>query len=352
MLPIIFAVPIVQLLVLGFAATMEIKNIDVTIVDNDLSGMSRELTAKFEGSPFFNVTNFTTNYEEAVHDLYNDKSDLILNFPAGFEKKYLTEKSADLQIGINSINGMVAGVANGYVSAIVMEYNQDVMKRWLKISAGGSLMPIQVEEQYWYNPQLNYQNFMVPGILVILVTLIGLFLTGLNVVREKEVGTIEQINVTPIRKHQFILGKLIPFWIIGLLELTVGLIAAKLIYDIPIVGSLGVLYTVAAIYLITILGIGLFFSTLAQTQQQMMFITFFFMIIFILMSGLFTATETMPDWAQTFNRINPLYYFMRVIRMVILKGSGFSHIMPEMYALIIYAVLANAAAVIRYKKTV
>jgi ABC-2 type transport system permease protein len=205
---------------------------------------------------------------------------------------------------------------------------------------------------FWYNPDLDYFTYMVPGILVLLVTVISALLSAMNIVREKEIGTIEQINVTPIKKYQFILGKLVPFWIIAMFELVFGLILAKLVFDIPMLGSLGLIFFVATVYLFVALGLGLLISTLANTQQQSMFLTFFFMIIFLLMSGLFTPVQSMPDWAQVMNKVNPIAYFIDVMRMVLLKGSVFSDISRQFFSLLILAVLLNTLAIWRYRKTV
>lgn len=191
---------------------------------------------------------------------------------------------------------------------------------------------------------------MLPGVLVILVTIIGMFLSSVNLVREKEMGTIEQINVTPIRKYQFIIGKLIPFWVIALFELSFGLLIGKWFFYVPIEGSLALLFGFTSVYLLVVMGIGLFISTMSSTQQQVMFLTFFFLVTFIMMSGIFTPTESMPDWAQRVNIINPLAYFMRVIRMVLLKGSGFTDISKEFISLGIYAVIILSLATWRYRK--
>ncbi len=191
---------------------------------------------------------------------------------------------------------------------------------------------------------------MLPGILVILVTIIGMFLTALNLVREKELGTSEQINVTPIRKYHFILGKLFPFWVIALFELAFGLTIGRLFFHLPVLGSVGLLFLYASVYLLVVLGIGLFISTLASSQQQVMFLSFFFMLTFILMSGIFTPVESMPLWAQRINIINPFAYFMKVIRMILLKGSGFADIQRDFYSLIIYASVILSLAVWRYRK--
>jgi ABC-2 type transport system permease protein len=204
---------------------------------------------------------------------------------------------------------------------------------------------------FWYNETLNYKTFMVPGILVLLVTMITLFLSGMNIVREKEIGTLEQINVTPIKKSQFIIGKLFPFWVVGLGLLTIGLIIAKLIFNVPILGSLGLMYFYTSIYILVVLGIGLFISNFTDTQQQAMFIAWFFTVIFILMSGLFTPIESMPKWAQVLTEFNPIKYFVEVMRMVMLKGSGLIDILPQILKTILYAFIMNGLAVWSYKKT-
>jgi ABC-2 type transport system permease protein len=191
---------------------------------------------------------------------------------------------------------------------------------------------------------------MVPGILVLLVTMIAIFLAGMNIVREKEIGTLEQINVTPIKKHQFIIGKLLPFWILALVELGVGLIMCRVIFGIGVAGSIWVVFLFAAVYLLVVLGIGLFISNFTHTQQQAMFLSWFFMVIFILMSGLFTPIDSMPHWAQVITEFNPVRYFVEVMRMVMLKGAQLPDILPQLSKLLVYALVMNGLAVAGYRK--
>ena len=192
---------------------------------------------------------------------------------------------------------------------------------------------------------------MLPGILAILVTAIGFLLAGLNMVREKEIGTIEQINVTPVRKYQFIIAKMVPFLLIGLVDLALGLIIGKVAFNIPFEGSILLMFFGASLFLIAVLGLALFISTFSATQQQYMFVAFFCMIIFILMSGIFTPYESMPVWAQNFNLINPVAYLMRINRMVMLKGSAIHDISREIYSLAAIAICFSSLAVRRYRKT-
>ncbi|PIY07182.1 MAG: ABC transporter permease [Bacteroidetes bacterium CG_4_10_14_3_um_filter_31_20] len=349
MLPVIFVMPIIQLIILVNAATFEMKNIELCIVDKDLSTYSRNLSSKFEGSPYFVIEKQTFSAKEAIK--YNDRGVITaaIVIPKGFERKIVrNEKNIKIQVLVDAINGTNAGVSQAYIISIIQDYNKQILSKFLPVNSPGN--DIETSRRFWYNPELNYKTFMVPGILVLLITIISFILSGMNIVREKEMGTIEQINVTPIKKYQFIAGKLIPFWIIGLFELAFGLTIGKLLFDIPLVGNLGLVFGFAAIYLIVLLALGLLVSTIVNTQQQAMFISFFFMVVFILMSGLFTGIENMPEWAQIADKANPLAYFIEVMRMILLKGSGISDILYQLFAIIIFAVLMIWLAVWRYKK--
>ena len=348
MLPIIFLVPIIQLVVLSYTATFEIKNINLYVVDQDNSPASREMISKFKGSPFFTITGASGVFTIGEDALINNKVDQILQIPQNFEKELTNNKKSSLQVTTNAIDGSAASLMNAYALSIIMDYNSEIIVN--EFSLRHPPDPIRISSAFWYNPELNYLTYMVPGILVLLVTVISAFLSAMNIVREKEIGTIEQINVTPIRKYQFILGKLIPFWIIAMLELAFGLILAKILFDIPMVGSLGLVFFVAGVYLLVTLGLGLLISTLTKTQQQSMFLTYFFMIVFILMSGLFTPVQSMPEWAQWMNQVNPIAYFIDVMRMVLLKGSVFSDITRQFFSLLVLAVLFNGLAVWLYRK--
>ncbi|MCD6544573.1 MAG: ABC transporter permease, partial [Flavobacteriaceae bacterium] len=243
-------------------------------------------------------------------------------------------------------------VENVYISQIIQQFNKNVQIDLMQPQdAKNKPQNIISIPSFWYNKTLNYKTFMVPGILVILVTMITLFLSGMNIVREKEIGTLEQMNVTPIKKHQFIIGKLFPFWVLGMVLLTVGLIIARVLFNVPMVGSLALMYLYTSVYILVILGIGLFISNFTDTQQQAMFIAWFFVVIFILMSGLFTPIESMPQWAQFLTEFNPVKYYVEVMRMVMLKGSSFIDILPQFIKTSIYAIIMNGLAVWSYKKT-
>ncbi|NOR34427.1 MAG: ABC transporter permease [Bacteroidales bacterium] len=351
MLPIIFVVPVVQMILLTYAASLEMKGINMAVVDQDYSQASRLLVSRFEASPFFEINLTTSSYQEAENELTSDHVDVILHMQHDFEKKLYSEKETDLQLVVNAINATEAGLINAYCTQIIADFNGQVRARWFGLEGSGLLISFDIIPKYWYNPLLDFKIYMFSGILVIIVTLIGMLLTALNLVREKEMGTTEQINVTPIRKYQFIMAKLIPFMIIALFELAFGLVIGRLLFGLPIVGSLGLLFLFTCVYLLAVLGIGLFLSTISNTQQQLMYMAFFFMLTFILMSGVFTPAESMPLWAQKVNLINPVAYFMKVIRMILLKGSEFSDIRREFYSLCIYATLILTLAITNYRKT-
>ena len=352
MLPLIFAMPIIQLLILANAASYEIENINLHIVDNDLSAYSRQLSGKLEASPYFRLVDQSFSHALAYEDLLAERADLVLTIPAHFERDLLKTNQAQLHLSINAINGSKAGVINSYAQIILQDFNQNIRTTWLNLPKNEEPMHIDITYANWYNPDMDYQTFMVPGIMVLLVTMIGMFLSGMNIVKEKEIGTIEQLNVTPIKKHHFIIGKLLPFWIIAMIELAFGLLAGIWIFTIPVVGSIGLIFTFAAVYLLVVLGMGLLVSTFTDTQQQAMFISWFFLVIFILMSGLFTPIENMPAWAQKITWFNPVAYFVEVIRMVMLKGSSIHEITRHFTVMIIFAIIINTLAVWNYRKTV
>ena len=347
----ILVVPSVQLSILPLAADYEIKNINIAIVDQDHSSYSQRLVSTITSSGYFRLTGMNPSYKGAFELIERDKADLILEIPANFEKRVTRENQDRLFIAVNAINGVKASLGAAYLASIVRRFNDDLRLELLP-SNGLSPQPvIEVAPTNWFNIHMNYRVFMVPGILAILVTMVGGFLSALNIVKEKEVGTIEQINVTPIRKHHFILGKLIPFWVLGNVVFTVGLLISWLIYGIVPAGNLLVLYGFIAVYLLSVLGLGLLISTFCETQQQAMFIMFFFMMIFILLGGLFTSTDSMPAWAKMVSDLNPVTYLIDVMRMIILKGSGFSDVLRHLVIVGFFAVVLNTWAVINYKKT-
>lgn len=356
MLPIIFIIPVIQLVILSNAANFEVENLKLFFVDKDQTSFSRLLKSKIEGSNYFLLTGYGFSSKEGEEALARNTADLIIEVPQGFEKTLIRDNNEKLQLIINAIDGTKGALGNFYALAVISDFNgqirEDFQARRAATTTQKVMNRIEVSYSNWFNPDLNYKTFMVPGILVLLVTMIAAFLSAMNIVREKEIGTIEQLNVTPIRKYQFIIGKLLPFWILGLFELSIGLLIAKFVFDVPFVGSILLIYAFAALYIFLVLGMGLFISTFTETQQQAMFISWFFLVIFILMGGLFTAIENMPVWAQHITLFNPVRYFIEVVRMVMLKGSGLGDIKWHFLIVFLYVVGINGLAVWKYRKTV
>jgi ABC-2 type transport system permease protein len=342
MLPLLLIMPIVQTLLLSFAANYEIKNLALTVVDHDLSPLSRQLTSKIAGSGYFKLQEFTFSGAEADAFMERDEADMILEIPANFERDMVRQGQSSVSLTANAINAVKAGLGLGYAQNIV----SDFAASQISVPTAG----IQVVYSNWYNPRLDYKTFMVPGILGTIVSLLICFLTALNIVREREIGTIEQLNVTPVRKWQFILGKLLPFWLLSLVIVSIGLIVGKLAFNIPIVGDLKLIFAYTATYTPCMLGIGFLISNFSDTQQQAMFTAWFFMLIFMMMSGLFTPLDSMPVWAQWINTVNPLRYFVEFMRLVLLKGASFRDIQTNYFTILTYAVVANSLAVLTYKK--
>jgi ABC-2 type transport system permease protein len=371
----IFAVPVVQMLILVPAVTFEIRRVNLGIVNQDMSAESRELVSQLEGSTFFRIKSFTFQEAEARDWLHRGDCDLVVHIPADFGNELGKGNAVKILVAANAINAVNAQLSWAYLNGVIRDYNLNIMTRRAgpqvspsvqqtdfgakseiehpksEILSSSPVPQIQVTNRYWYNESLNYKHYMLPGILGILVLAIGFLLAGLNLVKEKESGTIEQINVTPVKKYHFILAKMFPFLIIGLTDLILGLAIGKLVFGIPFEGNVGLLFLGSFIFLVAVLGLALFISTFSNTQQQFMFTAFFFMIVFILMSGIFTPLESMPVWAQKIDMVNPAVYVMRINRMVLLKGSTFHDISGDILALSVIAVAFTALAVNRYRKT-
>ncbi|MBH2003093.1 MAG: ABC transporter permease [Sphingobacteriia bacterium] len=347
---VIFILPIIQLIVLPMAADYEIKNINIAIVDRDHSTSSGRLVHTITSSGYFRLVDYSSNFNQAMQGVDNDKADLILELPQGFESDLYARKETRVFLAVNAINGVKANLGATYLRTIIQNYNNDFRVAVLTPGRFNDLPVIETTSSNWYNPKMNYTFFMVPGILVLLITMIALNLSAINIVREKEIGTIEQINVTPIKKVHFILGKLIPFWILGLVVITIGFLISWLVYGIIPLGSYLTIYLFAAVYLLVILGLGLLISTYAENQQQSMLISFFLLMIFVLMGGLYTSIDSMPEWAQWVTKFNPVAYFIEVMRRVVLKGSGLKDIRQPMLIMLGFALVINYWAVLSYRK--
>ena len=352
-LPLITVAPIAQLIVLSFAANNEVTGVRVAVLDQDRSGYAQRLVGKISQSDRFVMLEQPRSPAAADALMQAGEADVVLTIPPDFERGFFRKGETEIQVLVDAINGTQASVGASYLQSIIRDFGAEV-QREAQPRLVSQRMPsrpqLGSQTQLWYNPTLNYQHFMVPGILGELVTILVMMLTAMNVVRERELGTIEKINVTPIRKWQFIIGKMVPFLCIGLFLITVGMTAGKVIFDVPFRGSIALVFGYAALNLTVALGLGLFISNLVDTQQQAIFITFFFIIVFVLMCGLFTPIESMPEWAQKLTIPNPLAHFVAVMRGVLLKGAGFAELQWHFAWTAALAVLFNTLAVLSYRK--
>ncbi|NGP77180.1 ABC transporter permease [Balneolaceae bacterium YR4-1] len=350
MLPIIFLMPVIQLVVLSFAATYELREVDFHLVDFDHSTASRQLVNKFQATGYFNLQDHSQDVNEGISQMQMNEVRLVLVIPEGFERDLKSGQPVSVQMNIDAVDGSTAGLIQAYGRSIIQDFGSEISVRANQVS-NATAPGIAIIPASWYNPNLDYIKYMVPGILVVLVSMIGMFLSGMNIVREREMGTIEQLNVTPLKRYQFIIGKLLPFWIIAMFELAIGLIIAHFGFEIPFVGSVLLLFGIAGIYLLVVQGLGLFISTITNTQQQAMFIAWFLMVVFILMGGLFTPIESMPGWAQQLTVANPIAHFIKIMRMVLLKGAGWAEVQNLVGLLFLMSVVILPAAILRYRKS-
>lgn len=335
----VLAIPLIQLVVLANAATFDTGATRLVVRDDDARPASRALVAALVGSGEFTVAGVATAPARLDEALRRREAAAVLHIPAGYHAALVRGSTAPVQLQINAEEGAVAGLIQQAAQAIVAQ-------------EAGSGSRIERRDRSWYNATGRYKDWMVPGILVSLTTIIGLLLTAQSITREKELGTLEQLQVTPITKGELIAAKLLPFWAIALGIFTVGFSVAALVFRIPTVGPVPVVFLAAAVYLTVALGLGLWISTVTATQQQAMFVAFFVLLIFLLMSGLFTPLEAMPDWAQAVAHANPVMHFVRLMRAVLVRGAGLGEVGPTILGLGLAGALVLALAVRQTRKTI
>jgi ABC-2 type transport system permease protein len=357
----VLVVPIVQLLVLVNAATFVIRNTPTYVVDYDRTSASRGLINRLAASGHFRILERSASLAKANDALLDGAATLVVTIPHEFESSLARTGRAPVQLVVNAEKGSAAGIVLSYAGEILDRYSRELgreLRPSLLTVSQGETEPapwrgnphIETRTRGWYNASLDYRHYMVPGILVALVTLIGTLLSAQNIAREKELGTLEQLNVTPLTRGQFIAAKLLPLWVLGLVDLGLGLVAGKLVFDVPMRGSLLLLFLAAAIYLLVALAIGLLISTGVDTQQQAMFVTFFIVNVYLLMSGLFTPIDSMAPWVQTVSLINPVRHFVTIARAVLIKGAGLAEIARPLVILTAYAAVMLTLAVRQYSK--
>jgi ABC-2 type transport system permease protein len=358
----IILMPMIQLLLLSNVATFAIKRSPVYIVDFDRTSTSRGVVSRLGSSGYFDIVGQSASPDSANDAMLRGRATLVVTIPHDFDRTLVRTGTAPIGLDVNAEKGSAAGIVQSYAVEILNDYSRElsaVLRPTIRTVSDDPLETqppkpgesrIEVRTVSLYNPTLNYKHYMVPGILVALVTMIGTLLTAQNIAREREMGTLEQLNVTPITKAEFITAKLLPFWVLALVDMALGLLVGHLVFGVPIRGSPVLLLAAAAVYLIVALAIGLLISTGVETQQQAMFVSFFILMIYLLMSGLLTPIDSMPHWVQLLSELNPVRHFVSISRQILIKGAGFTDIAAPLGVLAVYGVAVLSLAIRQYHK--
>ena len=352
MMSVSFVAPIVQVLLLGYAATTDIKNTNLIVCDLDKTAESRSLVRAFTNSGYFIETASVDVPADADGFIESGKASIALVIGEGFGRKLLGREQAKVQVVLDGTDANTATILLGYASQIAASYEEQILvEASSKIRAGGRIGRVLPEPRVWFNPDLKSSNYMVPGIVAFVLMIITMTLTSLGIVKEKEMGTLEQLMVTPMKSYELILGKLIPFTIIGFFDVVVVLAIAHFWFDVPMTGSLPLLFALSGMFILTTLGLGLFISTLAKSQHQAMLIAqFFFFMPFAFLSGFTFPIANMPKFVQLLTYAIPLRYFLEIVRGIFLKGSSIGELWPQALALFAIGLLIFTLSVMRFHK--
>jgi len=355
----LFLPPLVQLLVFGYAVNLDVEHSTMAWMDRDQTAESRELLAAFQGSGRFEVVATPASDRDAQDLLDASKVDAVVTVLPGFQRDIQRGRTTSVQILLNGSNSNTASIVSSYASSIVAAYAGEVMEEQNRNRLAARMMPapvhpgvprLNLESRVWFNPDLRSRNYFVPGVVVNIITVITLMLTAMAIVLEKEIGTMEQLMVTPIRPIELMLGKTLPFALVGLVDTALVVIASLLLFHVPFHGSALLLFFCACLFLMTTLGAGLFISTISRTQQQAMMTTFLFFQPFFLLSGFAFPIRNMPEPIQYLTYLNPVRYFIEIVRGLFLKGSGVSVLWPQMLALAIFGVVILSLSAMRFRK--
>lgn len=341
LLRLIIIFPIVIMCVVPWVTTLEVKNVGISVVDNDHSTVSAQLTNRIVASPYFKFKGVYGTYAEALHGIEKSDIDIAMVIPPHYERNLVSGRQPQILIAANAVNGTKGSIGSAYLANIV--YRQ-------RAETTGTTAPSPVATLPIFNPNKDYKVYMIPALLALLTVMFCGFIPALNIVSEKEKGTIEQINVTPVRKGTFILAKLIPYWFIALFVATVCLLLSWGVYGITPNGSVFSVYVLIILLAFVFSGLGLIVSNYSDAMQQAMLVMWFLMVCLMLLSGLFTPIASMPNWARHLTFVNPLRYFIDAIRTVFVRGGSLSSIVPQLIVLIAFAAAINVWAVQNYKK--
>lgn len=351
---VIFIIPAIQTLVIGYAVTIDVEHVPTAVVDLDQSVDSRDLVARFLNSRYFDLELQTVDMDQAGRLVDHGVVSLILRIDHGFSEDLKAGRSAQVQLIVDGTDSNTAAVVLGYANRITAGFSQQILLERLQRTSGRAELPgqVELESRAWFNENLVSRNYYVPGVIVIVVTLVTLLLTSMAVVREKEIGTIEQIMVTPIRPLEFVLGKTVPFALIGLIDVAIITMVGVFWFEVPVRGSVVLLFGCTCVYLLTTLGIGLLISTVSHTQQQAMMSTFFFFFPAMLLSGFVFPIANMPEVVQWLTYANPLRYFLVIVRCIFLKGIGLDILWPQVAALAVMGTATLWLVVRKFNKTI
>jgi ABC-2 type transport system permease protein len=351
MMAILFVAPLIQIFILGNAVTTDVVHLTMVINDQDRTPLSRTMIQSFTHSKYFDIVAMTDEYASLPQILDQGTARLALVIPRHFQRDAVQGAQPIVQLLVDGIDGNSAGIAVGYVSDIVQRYQAQLARSEPQLGKTlASMRRVEAEPRFWYNPNLESRVYIVPGIIALILLIITVFLTSMGIVREKEIGTLEQLMVTPIRSYQLIAGKVIPFAVLGFLEINIAILFVYLIFGIGIKGSFLILFGESALFILTALGVGIFVSTISETQQQALFVAWFFMIFSILLSGFFIPIANMPPSIQVLTYLNPLRYFFVILREIYLKGTGLRELFPETLALFCFGVGVFSIAVLRFRR--
>ena len=348
---IVFFSPVIQLFLLGYAANLDIRNIPIVFCDLDVSRTSRDFIAQFPASGYFSLEATVDRLEDVDEYIDRGKASLAVILPRGMGRKLAARESARVQMIVDGAESQSAIVGLNYATMIGLQYSRRILlERLTSAFPGRSLHGVEPEVRVWYNPELRSRNFMIPGVLAMVLMIVTMLLTSLGIVKEREQGTMEQLIVTPIRSHQLILGKLLPFFLIGLIEIGVVVAVAVFWFGIPVKGSVWLLFGLSPVFMLTTLGLGLLISTISRNQQQAMLTAAFFIIPQIILSGFVFPIENMPRLIQGLTYVVPLRYFLVIIRGLFLKAAGWGALWDETAALVVFGVVILGLSILRFRK--
>jgi len=354
MVAIIFGMPLIQLIILGFAITNEVKNVSLIISDQDNSPISREIVHAFENTDRFQIVGYEKDIRVIESSIQNWDAQLALVLPSGFSKDYLRLQGGEVQLLADGVDGNSAGIAIGYAQSILSSFQSPptISLQLLSNPTAAPINMVTVKERMWFNEDLDNAQYMIPGIICVLLTVVSMMLSSINLVREKEIGTLEQLMVTPLKRHQLLLGKILPFLLLTFIELGIVTFFGKQIFSIHIRGSYLLLSGLAFLFLFTTLGLGIFISTITSTQQQAMFVSWFFMVFMIMLSGFFIPIDNMPDFIQKLTYLNPMRYFLYIVRDIIQKDASFVYLLKDAIPMTIYGLVIFIASTLKFQKRV